>query len=202
MLAFATATPSAQDSNPCDHVTRNVWDPRFTPGQRWGYRSRPVDAGSTLVITRIDDVPEIGPVVQIEVNHVNFFDRPPTPRGNSTGTQHLAIRRASLDASVLEMLGIVALSDDSSSYIRWHMNCIGLTYSTTVADTLTALQAEYCVETAKRKSGPVPACPPGPNPSIPPAPYHMSSPSASSPPAPAADSPPITPIAPKPQPPD
>jgi hypothetical protein len=191
VLAFAAVTPSVQEPNVCDHVTRNVWDPRFTPGQRWSYHSRPVDAGSTLIITRIDDVPAIGSVVHIEVDHVNFFDLPPTPRGNNTGTQHIAIKRDSLDASVLEMLGIVALSNDSSSYLRWHMNCVGLTYSTTVADTLTALEAEHCAATARKNVRPAPACAPGPNPSSPSTPR----PSFSMPPN--ADS---SPIATKPQP--
>lgn len=194
VLAFAAA--SAQEPNLCDHVTRNVWDPRFTPGQRWSYRSRPVDAGSTLIITKIDDVPAIGPVVQIEVDHVDFFDRPPTPRGNNSGNQHLAIRRDSLDASVLEMLGIVALSNDSSSYLKWHMNCVGLTYSTTVADTLTVLQAQFCAA-AKKTIRPVPACTPIPNPSIPPTPRPTLSLPTSSPRAASTDAFPITP---KPQP--
>jgi hypothetical protein len=158
VLALATATPLAQEPDVCDHVTRNVWDPRFTPGQKWSYRSRPVDARSTLTITKIDDVPGMGVVVHVAVDHVDFFDLPPRTRGNNIGTQNLAIRRDSLDASVLEMLGIIALSNDTSSYLRWHMNCVGLTYSTTVADTLTALQAEYCVAVAKENGKHVPAC--------------------------------------------
>jgi len=162
VLAFAAITPSAQEPEVCDHVTRNVWDPRFTPGQRWSYRSRPVDAGSTLIITKIDDVPGIGLVVQIKVDHVNFFDLPPTPRGNNGGTQNIAIKRDSLDASLLDMLGIVALSDDSWPYLRWHMNCVGLTYSTTVADTLTALEAENCGAMAQKNVKPAPACAPRP----------------------------------------
>jgi hypothetical protein len=188
VLALAAVTPLAQEPDVCDHVTRNVWDPRFTPGQKWSYRSRPVDAGSTLTITKIDDVPGIGVVVHVDVDHVDFFDVPPRARGNNTGTQSLAIRRDSLDASVLEMLGIIALSNDSSSYLRWHMNCIGLTYSTTVADTLTALQSEYCVAVAKENRRHVPACTPIPHPSIPgnapPIPLLPTSP----PPSPNADS--------------
>jgi hypothetical protein len=184
-----------QEPNVGDHVTRNVWDPRFIPGQRWNYRSRPVDAGSTLIITKIDDVPGVGPVVHIEVDHVNFYDRPPTSHGNNTGTQRIAIKRDSLDASVLNMLGIVALSDDSSSYLRWHMNCVGLTYSTTVADTLTALHAEHCAATAQKNVRSSPACEPDPNRTIP----STAHPVPSIPPSLPAGSSPITP---KPQPPN
>jgi len=198
VLALAAGTPLAQEPDVCDHVTRNVWDPRFTPGQKWSYRSRPVDAGSTLTITRIDDVPGIGVVVHVDVDHVDFFDLPPRARGNNTGTQYLAIKRDSLDASVLEMLGIVALSNDTSSYLRWHMNCVGLTYSTTVADTLTALQAEYCGVRTQKNVRPAPACAAGPNPSTPPTPRPSLS-MPSSPPAPSAGS---SPTAPKPQPPN
>jgi hypothetical protein len=197
VLALAAVTPLAHEPDVCDHVTRNVWDPKFTPGQRWSYRSRPVDAGSTLIITKIDDVPGIGVVVHIDVDNVDFFDLPPTPRGNNTGSQHIAIKRDSLDASVLEVLGIIALSNDSSSYLRWHMNCIGLTYSTTVADTLTALQWERCTATAQKNTRTAPACAAGRKLSTPSTP--RLSPIAmppSPPPAPIGDS------SPRPQPPD
>ena len=160
ILASATSAPLAQEPDVCDHVTRNVWDTRFTPGQRWSYRSRPADAGSTLIINRIDDVPGIGLVVHIEVDHVSYL-----------GTQHVAIKRDSLDASALEMLGIVELKNDSQFYLRWHMNCVGLTYSTSVADTLTALQAERCAATAHKNVRPAPGCAPGNNEAIPPGPH-------------------------------
>ncbi len=168
LLAFAAQSPQPQEPNPCDNYIQNVWDPRFTPGQRWSYHARPVDAGSTLTITKIDDVPGIGLVIQIDVDHVDFFDRPPRPRGNNGTTQHFAIRRDSLDTSVLDMLEIVSLPYDPWSYHWWHNDCATRTYATTVADTIQLLQARYCAVAANGK--PVPACIPAPKPSPPPRP--------------------------------
>src|SRR5580698_9548884 len=131
LLAFAP-TPFAQESDACNHVIRNVYDFRFAPGERWSYRTRPKEQSSTLIITTIDDVPGIGYVVQIAVDHTFL------------GIQRFAIRRDALDASALEKLEIVDLVIDGPSYVKWHMNCLGLTFGTTVADTITSLEAQYC----------------------------------------------------------
>jgi hypothetical protein len=159
IVLFASATvPSPHEPNPCDDITQNVWDSRFMPGQRWSYHSRSVDAGSTLIITKIDNVPEIGMVVHIEVNHVDFHDVPPHANGNNSGVERLTMRRDSLDASVVEIIGSTQVPSDFNSYRIWQKNCREKTYATTVADTLTILQSQYCVEMKKRK-WPVPACP-------------------------------------------
>ena len=198
LLAFAAAMPSAQEPDVCDHVTRNVWDPRFAPGQRWSYRSRPVDAGSTLIITNIDDVPGVGVVVHIDVDDVDFTDRPPVGQRINGSTRHITLRRDSLDASALQMLGIVALPNDDSSYLVWHLNCIGLTHATTVADTLDALQAQYCAEVVKTKTTMfVPACAPAPNRAAKPRSGPTPSPPSAPPsPNPGANSPPASPPSP------
>jgi hypothetical protein len=147
LLALAAAPP-VQMPDACDHIVRNVWDPRFTPGQRWSYRSRPVDIGSTLIITHIDDVPGIGVVIHIDVDKLNFYAVAPAPHSSfGNRVEHMVIRRDSLDTSALDMLGIVMLGDDSGAYRDWQENCLGLTYSTTVADTIATLQAQYCAKT-------------------------------------------------------
>jgi len=157
LLAFQTGAPIAQASKGCDY-TQNVGDLRFTPGQRWSYRSRPGDAGSTLTITKIDDVKAIGLVLQIDVDNVKFDDPTPNAHGN-TVTQHLAIKRDSLDASVLSMLQIVSLPYDPWTYKWWQNDCVARTYSTTVADTLVQIQTVRHYAEAKQEHTPTPAGP-------------------------------------------
>jgi hypothetical protein len=149
VLAFATLFPQSTVSNPCDNYTQNVWDPRFTPGQRWQYRSRAVDEGSSLTVYKIDDVPGIGIVVHIMVDHVDFIDRQKA-QGNNGWILFLDMRRDSLDASVIKQLGIVPTSTPEE-YKKWQANCGALTYATTVADTVKILQDEYQANIIKLK---------------------------------------------------
>jgi hypothetical protein len=149
ILPFALLTVAALQqqppiSNPCaTGFTENVWDPRFTPGQHWSYRARPIDKDSTLFITKIDYVPEIGVVVHILADHVDFEDKPGDRPINNYRRESLAIRRDSLDSSVLQMLGIIGTTGSPANYGLWTKNCGGLTYATTVADTLKILQDAY-----------------------------------------------------------
>ena len=149
ILAVAFTTQQSLPSNPCAAgYTQNVWDPRFTPGQRWSYHARPIDKDSTLTITKIDYIPDIGFVVHIEVDHVDFVDIPGDRPHNNYRREHFAIRRDSLDASVLEILGISQVAGLPRNYSSWQANCGGLTYGTTVADTLKTLQDEYLAKPA------------------------------------------------------
>jgi hypothetical protein len=145
ILALAFNLPQSVASNPCAAgYTQNVWDPRFTPGQHWSYRARPIDKDSTLTINKIDYVPEIGFVVHIEVDHIDFVDRPGDRPYNNNRREYLAMRRDSLDASVLEILGISqVVGPQPFNYHLWQANCAGLTYGTTVADTLKTLNEQY-----------------------------------------------------------
>lgn len=144
LLALAAQTqPLALIENPCANgYTENVWDPRFAPGQRWSYHNRSADPDSTLIISKIDDVPGIGLVIQITAENIDtFHDRGHTPQpGNPRQTVPIAIRRDSLDASVLEKVGTVPAIGPDRYYDKWKKNCRGLTYASTVAD---AMQSEY-----------------------------------------------------------
>jgi hypothetical protein len=138
LLALAALQQQPPISNPCAAgYTENVWDPRFTPGQHWSYRGRPIDKDSTLFITKIDYVPELGVVLQILVDHVDFGPM----YGNHQ--EAIAIRRDSLDSSVLKLLGIMETTGSPKNYGEWTKNCGGLTYATTVADTIKTLQEVY-----------------------------------------------------------
>ena len=178
------STPPPAVPNPCDNIIQNVWDTRFTPGQRWSYNHRLVDEGSTLIITKIDQVPGIGLVVQADVSKVNYWNTPTRRYMPVSSTEHIAIRRDSLDASVLEMVGIVQQPYDSGFYAKWQSDCVGRTVSTSVTDTITALQAQFCAENVRNTS--IPACKQPPKPPAKP-------PTAPTPPAPPATPPPTPP---------
>jgi hypothetical protein len=144
LLALAALQQQPPISNPCaTGYTENVWDPRFTPGQHWSYRARPIDKDSTLFITKIDYVPEIGVVVQILADRVDFDDKPGDRPINNYRQVSMAIRRDSLDSSVLKLLGIIGTTGSPANYGLWTENCGGLTYATTVADTIKTLQEAY-----------------------------------------------------------
>jgi hypothetical protein len=144
LLALAALQQQPPISNPCAAgYTENVWDPRFTPGQHWSYHARPIDKDSTLFITKIDYVPELGVVLQILVDHVDFEDKPGDRPINNYRRESMAIRRDSLDSSVLTLLGIIGTTGSPANYGLWTKNCGGLTYATTVADTLKTLQDAY-----------------------------------------------------------
>lgn len=152
ILAFAAATPQAQQPNPCDNIIQNVWDPRFTPDEQWTYHARPVDKGSTITITKIDNVPGIGFVIHFKVEHVTFsydFMRGndlTTASGPVNQTPYLALHRDSLDASAIQRIGIVDELELSSTYRQWRDNCDALSYKTTIADTIQKLQDAYWVK--------------------------------------------------------
>jgi hypothetical protein len=111
LLAFAAALPQAlspvEEVNPCNHDIRYYWDARFSPGQRWTYHSRSVDAGSVVTIVEVDNMPEFGEVVHVIVDHVHSVDENGKPRPGGAGVEHFAIKRDSLDASVVQWIDSV-----------------------------------------------------------------------------------------------
>jgi len=138
------STPPPAAPNPCDNIVQNVWDPRFTPGQQWSYHSRPTDVGSTVTISQIDDVPGIGEVVHIVVDHIKSKPSPTFPLQIGVHVSFTIIRD-SLDASVLELVGNVPIPP-INNYLFWRTHCLAQIYKTTVADTLTALDVALDVE--------------------------------------------------------
>lgn len=152
LLAFGVALAQdlspAEQADPCNHGVRYYWDARFEPGQRWSYHSRFIDAGSVITIAEVDNMPEVGEVVHILVDHIH--SRTPDGRVFSNGgTQHFAIKRDSLDASVVALIDSGPIPDVSSGYLNWHLHCAALTYATTVADTLNTIDLVECERLAK-----------------------------------------------------
>jgi hypothetical protein len=140
-LFIATALPQAAPPQNCPaDITQNVWDPKFLPGQHWSYHNRSIDYGSTLTISKIDDVPGIGIVIHIWVNHLDFVDKPGSAGGHNFIDRFISIRRDSLDSSVNTLLGTVDIPDlPPHFYSSWQQDCRSLTASDTVADTLQAV---------------------------------------------------------------
>jgi hypothetical protein len=159
LLAFA-AQPQTPEPEPCPNLIRNTWDPKFSPGQKWTYYSRPQDTGSTLTIGEIDDVPGIGFVVHIVVDAPTKY-----PKGTPDNLpltheiSHFAIRRDSLDSSVLQVVDNVRIPDMTTTHPYWRAHCAAQTYSGTVADTLTLLDFQRCAEQEKRHPSPHPHAP-------------------------------------------
>ncbi len=155
LLAFqAAATPPAPpELTACDYIERYVWDPKFKPGQKWAYHSRPTDVGSTVTISEIDNLPGTGFVVYVVVDHIsNQYDFPTPPKSliAPVGVQQFVINRDSLDASVTELLDNVRIPDPGQ-FAYWRAHCLSETHATTVADTLTALDLKRCEQQLERQ---------------------------------------------------
>lgn len=163
ILAFAAALPQdfppEEKAHPCWYIQRHYYDVRFEPGQRWSYHSRSTDADSTVTIAEIDNIPGFGEVVHILVDHVGSQPSPKVPK-HLGSTQHFAINRDSLDASVVALVDSGRIPDVGSDYDRWAGDCTGRTYTSTVADTLTTLDFLECERNLKasRHSSPSAKC--------------------------------------------
>jgi len=79
-------------------------DPTLVVGQRWSYRTRPDEEGSTLVIGRLERHPTFG-----EIAHISIFGlrikTPQRPDGVTSTLGHIPISVESLRSSLLELKG-------------------------------------------------------------------------------------------------
>jgi len=141
MLFLSSALPQAAPPQNCPaDIAQNVWDPKFAPGQHWSYHNRSIDNGSTLVISKIDNVPGIGIVIHIHVDRIDFFDRPGSTGGHNFIDRNLSIRRDSLDSSVDRLLGTVDIPELPGGYVsNFQQNCQSMTTSETIADTIASM---------------------------------------------------------------
>jgi hypothetical protein len=77
----------------------------FKVGQRWSYQTRPEDPKSTIVIGKIEDLPELGRAVHISVLEVNIKN-PRAPGGVTHVVHHMPISEAALRGSVIREAGV------------------------------------------------------------------------------------------------
>jgi len=122
------------DSNPCSNVTRHVQDPRFVAGQHYSYQTRPQDVGSTLTIMEIDQVPQLGVVVWVSVNH---FHKPSLPAGTPERFANggFPVTRDALEASGIRLIDSPPLTL-APNYGASISDCLGRTYRAPIADLL------------------------------------------------------------------
>jgi hypothetical protein len=82
-----------------DFTLKTAKDSKFSVGDIWDYRTRPGEAGSRLIVTRIDESPELGAIIHIAINGVKFQN---CHGGNAPDNiQHMPFARKVLDASVM-----------------------------------------------------------------------------------------------------
>ncbi len=91
----------------------------YVAGQQWRYKTRAEDPASTLVINKVESHPKLGSIFHISVLNVNV----PNDRissGVQTVLPHLPVSKKSLDDSVSELIGSVAIRRDYlEGYMVW-----------------------------------------------------------------------------------
>ena len=88
-------------------------------GQEWSFAGRPTDPSPTLVIDRIEEVPNVGEVVHVSVQGVHIRN-PNVAGGISTELPHLPFSRTALENSLVKLLhDSVALPDYEAGYQAW-----------------------------------------------------------------------------------
>jgi hypothetical protein len=142
------SNPAPTGPYPCSSVTRHIQDSRFAPGQRWSYKTRPEDGGSTLTIMEIDQVPELGVVIWVSVDHfyIPAFPMGPGERFASGG---FTLTREALEASVIQLIDKPPLTS-LPNYGYWIRDCVALTYRIPIADMLNTHELKQCLDNATR----------------------------------------------------
>jgi hypothetical protein len=141
-------TPLPTGPYPCNNVTRHIQDPRFAPGQRWSYQTRPQDAGSTLTIMEIDQAPQLGVVIWVSVDH---FHIPALPMGRPERFANggFAVTRDALEASGIQFIDKPPLMS-SPNYGYWVRDCVAETHHIPIADMLNEVELKQCQDNATR----------------------------------------------------
>jgi hypothetical protein len=108
-------TVSAQDKGPVELVTAG----KFKVGQIWKYDNRPLEAGSTLTILRIEKYSKGDTIVHIRVDGIRMVN-PRRPGGYSTYLGHLPYSIKALSNEVRSVVGQADhLPDFEEGYQQW-----------------------------------------------------------------------------------
>jgi len=93
--------------------------PKYQPGQKWSYRTRPCDVGSTLIIGAVQSRILRSPVIHISVADVHS-----DASLNPTQIGHMPFTSSAMDRSVLEMLDASVEIESSfrEGYSKWSEN--------------------------------------------------------------------------------
>lgn len=90
----------------------------FAPGQRWAYRTRPGEEGSTLVVLRRELLGGEQPALHIQLQGLRLKN-PMTAGGVQTALGHLPMSEEAVRASVTELLETGVQADDGGGYAQW-----------------------------------------------------------------------------------
>lgn len=91
----------------------------FRVGQKWKYKSRQVDAGSTLIITKIETYNELGTIVHISLSGLSLKNERFGDKEISE-VQHLPVEIEALRESVTELIEENStLPNYEFGYVRW-----------------------------------------------------------------------------------
>lgn len=91
---------------------------KYRAGQRWAYVTREEDDGSTLVVLRVEKLPDVGEVVLVAIDGLRVRD------ANAAHRLHQEIRFTeftadALDQSVTHLLGEEVAPDRNELYAGW-----------------------------------------------------------------------------------
>jgi hypothetical protein len=76
---------------------------KFAQGQVWEYSSRPSEAGSTLLINKVESDPKLGLIFHISVRDVRVKNKR-VPSGFTTELPHFPVSSKTLELSVTRQL--------------------------------------------------------------------------------------------------
>jgi hypothetical protein len=91
----------------------------FRAGQEWGFAGRPGDPKPTLVVVKVEALPEIGEVVHVSVRGVRIRN-PRAPEGYVDALPHLPFSPDALRRSVTSLVAdSVTLPSFEQGYDQW-----------------------------------------------------------------------------------
>jgi hypothetical protein len=104
-------------------------------GQEWQFQGRTGDPQPTLVIDRIEQIPNVGEVVHVSVRGVHIRN-PHAPGGFSDQLPHMPLSRSAVEKSITKLLhDSVALPGYEEGYNQW-MAAHGGVFTITVQEAL------------------------------------------------------------------
>ena len=126
-------------------VAANAAAENYEVGQIWSYKTRPQEPYSTLMILRIDNTSELGPVIFVGLKEL----RVQHPTGKVFPSMSpLPFRKDALDKSVTKLIGKAdKLMPSDFGYMKWkeaqHAGKIPPTYVKPVAEIVNGLENGY-----------------------------------------------------------
>jgi hypothetical protein len=91
----------------------------YTEGQVWSYKARPGEAGSTLLIDKIESDPKLGAIYHISVLGVSVKN-PQVLSGVQHDLPHIPVSKQALDVSCIKLLGLSKPNPDYlEGYAQW-----------------------------------------------------------------------------------